>query len=184
MSSTKKRILEASKRVLSEDKSNFSMRKVADKASISLGNLQYHYKTRQILLENVLIYLLDGYSEYLKVLSSKGFNANRDTLLELLKQVFSNEQDTDYIEEIFFILSSTDQLTEDIKKEYYDRVSDTIFNFFERISPNTDKNKINFAVSILFPFLDSYPSMNKYLKYPTDKVAVFLVDSIIKILDS
>ena len=66
MNSTKQRILQAARAVLiQQGGSSFSMRKVAVEASITLSNVQYHYKTKTDLLGGLLACELEEYKQAL-----------------------------------------------------------------------------------------------------------------------
>jgi AcrR family transcriptional regulator len=69
MDDTKRSILTAGRTLLIRDGAGgFSMRKVAIAAGISLGNLQYHYKTKDDLLEGMLDWFLIEYTRELELL--------------------------------------------------------------------------------------------------------------------
>jgi len=60
MNSTKNRILQAARTVLiNQGSGGFSMRKVAAEAAITLGNVQYHYKTKTDLLSGLMVWYVD-----------------------------------------------------------------------------------------------------------------------------
>ena len=57
-------ILERSTRVLMRDGySKFSLRRVADAAEVTLGNLQYYFPSKSDLVEAMLEYVISGYVE-------------------------------------------------------------------------------------------------------------------------
>ena len=68
---TQQSILEAAGKVLIESGySDFTMRKVSAAANISIGNLNYHYPTKTLLLDALLTYITDriiaGFDEVVK----------------------------------------------------------------------------------------------------------------------
>jgi AcrR family transcriptional regulator len=64
-------ILQAAHELLAfEGYPSFTMRNIADRAGISVGNVQYYFRSKNILLQELLVYITEGYNrEYRRVLS-------------------------------------------------------------------------------------------------------------------
>lgn len=82
-------ILDATEALLLEiGNAELTMRKVAARAGISLGNLQYHFATREDLLLALLLRFLEPYEENLKQRTTEGASdlttAAQDLFLEVL----------------------------------------------------------------------------------------------------
>jgi len=67
-------ILDAAREVFTEQGySNLTMRKVAGKAGISIGNLNYYYRTKEDLLRDLLEYVINPYlEEFYRVIREAG----------------------------------------------------------------------------------------------------------------
>lgn len=83
---TKQRILSSAHHVFTnEGHANLSLRKVADHAGIAVGNLTYHFPTKQHLLEATLKEALADYVEKHLIESEKDRRSPLETLLNVVE---------------------------------------------------------------------------------------------------
>lgn len=84
---TKKRILEAALQLFNaEGIGNVSMRRIAEAAGIQIGNLTYHYKNRDTLVESLLKQLMEELDE--EIQRTQRAKVNLNTLWNALLNVY------------------------------------------------------------------------------------------------
>lgn len=84
---TKKRILEAALQLFNaEGIGNVSMRRIAEAAGIQIGNLTYHYKNRDTLVESLLKQLMEELDE--EIQRTQRAEVNLNTLWNALLNVY------------------------------------------------------------------------------------------------
>ena len=95
MNSTKNRILQVARAVLVKQGSGgFSMRKVAAEAAITLGNVQYHYKTKTDLLSGLMVwYVAENRHTLLQTMNER--EVGKAGLRTFILAVLSDEADSD-----------------------------------------------------------------------------------------
>lgn len=95
MTEKQKLIIQAAQAVLIRDGgSQFSARKVAAEVGMSLGNLQYHYKTKFDLLAGVLDAHLTLYQQYFEQFAEQP-TTGWEGLVQFIKLVFAAEGSSD-----------------------------------------------------------------------------------------
>lgn len=171
----KSSILDATRNLLVERGGpHLTMRKVADRAGISLGNLQYHFSTRDVLLQALLSAFLDEYEQELTYLATQPSGNLQADLTKLFVAVFSNPN----FEECGFVfkeLWAEAQHHEDMKdamEAYYKRLSSfyaTILSGVSDASPNAPEVKK--AVSLLVPLLEGFCITGNVTSYTDKQVA-------------
>ncbi len=62
----------------------FSIRNVAKAAKVSVGAVQYHFKSREILLEELLLYVTELYEEQYARVNAKSYDSAEDRFLGMI----------------------------------------------------------------------------------------------------
>lgn len=185
MKGTKKRILDSSLNIIRKQDDSFSMRRVAEETNISLGNLQYHFKTKDDLLIAVINYHIELYNEMMQQFLEDKEIEGKDVLLKGIQLVLETE--TTFlnfnIDQIFTKLSDTGNLRELVKDKFYNNLFELICSLLKKVSPSATDESLNRAASILLPFFDSYLSMNRYIKLTPDEIRDTLVEIIWELLN-
>ncbi|NKB38478.1 MAG: TetR family transcriptional regulator [Gammaproteobacteria bacterium] len=78
-------ILDAARDIFMEQGYNsLTMRKVASKANISIGNLNYYYRTKEDLLRDLLEYVINPYLEEFDRVQSEAGESSREKIRAVL----------------------------------------------------------------------------------------------------
>jgi AcrR family transcriptional regulator len=180
MISKKDKILKvANKLLVEEGSSNFSMRKVATEASMSLGNLQYYFKTKTDLINGILEYYINTYKEELDSYLEgciKGREGLEEFIKSMLLESINDEDDKFYIT----LFSSAELKGLDIPlKQHYGEllnmlniVLDTIIG--ESLAPES----LNRGSALLFPYFEGYASVGTYTTIDHNSMAKVLSDMV------
>ena len=136
-----------------------SMRKVADKADMRLSNLQYYFKTKELLLSA----LLDAFlKDYALAMQSTQFSEQSDPKLRLDTIILTILLDIEKTEcaVVFKELWAISERNEVVKRsldEYYQSLYNMIFLLLKSVSPDVSSQKnLHQAVSILLPFIEGF----------------------------
>lgn len=173
MKSTKKRIVETAVNLLCEKGyKGFSMRKVAEETSISLGNLQYYFKTKNDLLKEILqVFHAEYEKELQKIIHSWG-EQGIETLRQVLKAVLTEEPDAREagMEKVFFAMKEQGGKSQEILDHHYRELYRTLFMFLLQVCDGSDEKRAHKATSFLFPYFVGLDEVSGYLKTPTDEI--------------
>ena len=165
--------------------SSFSMRKVAEEASLSLGNLQYHFRTKAILLKSLLDHYLNIYNRQMdENIDALGKSQDKSTLEKVLGTFLSDEcgHVEDEFEQVFFRLSSSGPLSAELKDHYFRRIYGLIFDYLTGFSSETAVKNRHQAASFLLPYIESYSDVEPYLQADTGAMASILADTVWRLL--
>lgn len=175
MISKKDKIIKVANKILIEEgSSSFSMRKVAIEASMSLGNLQYYFKTKADLINGILEYYISTYKieldDYLK-----GCIKGRDGLEEFIKSMLIesiNDDDKFYIT----LFSSAELKGLDIPlKQHYEELLSMLNNVLDTIiGESSTSESLNRGSALLFPYFEGYASVGTYTKIDHNNMAQVL----------
>lgn len=170
MNSTKELILEAARGVLiREGSSGFSMRKVAEEASISLSNVQYHYKTRDDLYHG----LLGVYTSHLKGILSTYFDhssSGEENLRRFIQGILLEEAQEDEIRLALAITAFAEKtVTNNHLNDFYGEFYSLISDFLAQIAEKpTDSADITRGASLLVTFINGYGIVSNQLGLEAD----------------
>lgn len=161
MSSARKmKILDTTQSIIVEHGGAYlTMRKVADGAGISLGNLQYHFPNREHLLQALLSSFI---AEYEATTQDRSFRPSGDPERDLRKfflAIFKSAGLPQSSAVFKFLWSEAQQNGEmDLAlKDYYRRLGEFYAALFERISHDgVPTERIAIAVSIIVPLTEGY----------------------------
>ncbi|MDE0064001.1 MAG: TetR/AcrR family transcriptional regulator [Gammaproteobacteria bacterium] len=135
-------ILEQSTQVLMRDGySQFSLRRVAQAAGVTLGNLQYYFPTKPDLVEAMLIHVVEGYVETFDRLMAEVEGRPEEQLAAVLTYVIrdlTNPRTTVLFPELWSMANhepAVQQYVEDLYETYRRIVAGLIARINPRLSP-------------------------------------------------
>ncbi len=163
-----------------------SMRKVATKAGMSLGNLQYYFKNKDELLAGIFDEYFRRCGDHYNAAFSEYSPESRNEIIRFLATYgmeYAESEVGKVFRELWGIATRNDSIKGHLY-EYYriyaDEVSKTLAPF-AKTEDATDK-----VVSLLIPFYDGYGLLSSPSPLPLNKQAIieFLVALIDSTLDS
>ncbi len=158
------------------------MRKVALQASMSLGNLQYYYKTKTDLINGILenyiqVYKIELYN-YLKS-CPKG----RDGLESFIRSVLSDTVQDD--DKFFIALFSFAELEgmETSLKLFYGELFNLLTHALEIIlGVSSTSEGLKKGSALLLPYFEGYWSVGNYTEIKHDEMARILADTVMVLI--
>ena len=151
-------IIKAARKVLLQEGSGgFSMRRVAQEAEMSLGNLQYYYRSRTDLLDGLLTNYIEeyrrGFDELMQV-AGTGKERLRTLIGEILKETETDE------ELAFFraLFSFTEiEVVEEVLSRYYRDLYDLLAGGLAQLGgQGPESDGVQQGASLLLPYFDGY----------------------------
>ena len=135
---TRNAIVRVAKKLLLESGSlEFSLREVADRAEISISNLQYYFPTRLALLRAVVEPVVDTYLDRLKhALESDG--PSRETIRALAERAYSDAKNTEHsaVWWHFASLAAIDPECSQLLDGWYESVTREIAQLIRVVNPD------------------------------------------------
>ncbi|WP_068111966.1 TetR/AcrR family transcriptional regulator [Tropicimonas marinistellae] len=176
-------ILDATEALLLEiGNAELTMRKVASRAGISLGNLQYHFSTREDLLLALLLRFLEPYEANLNRRAADGSADLTETLHSLFREVLTHP-DFDRYSVIFKEIWAAATHSADIRAAldaYYVRLAAFYRSFLE--GAGADALQAERAVLILLPLLEGSCVTRKAIGRPAEDLAAIWAEAFALIL--
>ncbi|MGK0321120.1 MAG: AcrR family transcriptional regulator [Granulosicoccus sp.] len=157
MKQKKAHILNCAMAILKESgDQGLSMRKVAESAEMTLSNVQYYFKTRELLLEALLENFLLDYAKSMQLLSfPEHLSADqklRKTLLYILKDVQTGECAVVFKE--LWAISEGNVAVKHALANYYQDLHEMLCNVLEKVAAKgCRRQQIDKAAGILLPFI-------------------------------
>jgi len=187
MNQKKEHILNCAMAILKESgDQGLSMRKVAEKAGMSLSNLQYYFKTKELLLGALLEAFLIDYAKSMQSLSFLDQEDPEERLKQLLLYILKDIE-TGECAVVFKELWAIAERNIAVKKavdKYYQDLHSMLFNLLERAaSDNCQEQQINNAVAILLPFIEGYCITCSNLQVSAEELSEQLATLLYKLLD-
>jgi DNA-binding transcriptional regulator YbjK len=178
-----KQILLATIDILSKEGADqLSMRKVAKAANLSLSNLQYHYKDRDILLIATVEHYFQSCKEevihtinQLKAENTPTTELFLEKLLDLLLINVKAHSQTVMFQEIW-ALSSRNKELETAVETYYKKYCIWMADLISSFSKHPEE-----TVSILVPYIEGYGIMGSVLPMGREKIIQLLVKLVLSI---
>ena len=162
-----------------------TMRKVAEKADMRLSNVQYYFKTKELLLGALLEGFLLEYAESMQLLSISGQHDSEKKLSLLALHILNDIESSDcavVFKEIWAI-AERNSLVKEAVDEYYKKLHAMLFDALKQVAPeNCQEQQVNYAVAILLPFIEGYCITSSNLNVPTKKLSEQLGLILYKIL--
>jgi AcrR family transcriptional regulator len=144
--------------LIREGGAGLSMRKVADACGMSLGNLQYHYATREALLEALLASFI---ANYVTLVRDRSFQPTGDLKRDLSDILSSGLELLDKTEasRVFKELWAAAQQSDSLAAEmtaYYGELARFYAQTLRSLDAAAGEDRINRAVSVLMPLFEGY----------------------------
>jgi len=162
-----------------------TMRKVAEAADMRLSNVQYYFKTKELLLGALLEGFLLDYSESMQLLSFSDQHDSEKKLKSLTSHILMDIDSSDcgiVFKEIWAI-SERNSAVKKAVDDYYIKLQGMLFEALKQAAPdNCQKQQVDNAVSILLPFIEGYCITSSNLKTSTKKLSEQLALILHKIL--
>ena len=151
-----------------------SMRKVAETAEMRLSNVQYYFKTKELLLAALLEGFLSEYAESILSLSLPDHLTPEEKLHHLTLSILDDIEKSECAM-VFKEIWAIAERNQDVKKaldDYYGKLHQMLFDELKRAAPeNCDAQSINHAVAILLPFIEGYCITSSNLRVPINQLA-------------
>ena len=151
-----------------------SMRKVAEAAGIRLSNVQYYFKTKELLLAALLEGFLLEYAESMRTLTLPDHCSAEKKLSHLMLHILNDIEKSDcavVFKEIWAIAERNSAVKKAVD-EYYERFHAMLFEELKNIAPEgCKKSTLNNAVAILLPFIEGYCITSSNLKVSANKLS-------------
>lgn len=160
-STTKDHILNCARFVVrTEGSAGFSMRLVAVAADMSLGNLQYHFRTKARLFEALLRQYLSQYREGVEELMTGPLT--RERLSEFILAVLNDEANDDErdIYAALYSYAEAGGLSDDAMDQFVKELYELLLDLLESTECDTPKNNLHLACSLLIPYFGAYGSLH------------------------
>jgi AcrR family transcriptional regulator len=176
-------ILQATITILSkEGAEKLSMRKVAKVANLSLSNLQYYYRDKDLLLIATVRYYFESCKEEvtqeINLLTAESIPSTEDFILKLLNMLLvearSNEQVLMFQE--IWTLSARNEELEKAVEAYYKNYCIWLIDLISKFSKEPEA-----IVSLLVPFVEGYTIVSNVLPLDKEKVILMLVKLILNV---
>lgn len=149
-----------------------TMRKVAEAAGMRLSNVQYYFKTKELLLGALLKGFLLDYAESMQLLSLPEQDNPENKLSALALHILTDIESSDFAV-IFKELWAISERNTAVKKavnEYYQKLYAMLFEALKKAAPeNCEEQQLDNAVVILLPFIEGYCITSSNLKMSTKK---------------
>jgi AcrR family transcriptional regulator len=162
-----------------------TMRKVAQAADMRLSNVQYYFKTKELLLGALLEGFLLEYAESMQLLSFSKQHAPEKKLSVLALHILNDIQSSDcavVFKEIWAIAERNSAVKKALD-EYYKKLYAMLFDALKQAAPeNCQGKQLDNAVVILLPFIEGYCITFSNLKVSTKKLSEQLGAILYKIL--
>ncbi|WP_419903954.1 TetR/AcrR family transcriptional regulator [Kiloniella sp.] len=144
---------------------NLSMRKVAELAGISLGNLQYHYKTKEDLLTALLNGFLDQYLNENWLQTSSKQVPNDEQLERMFWDILTHDSfdDCSIVFKELWALAQRNEEIENALMSYYKKTHSFLCDTIGQLHEPMDDHKISRVVDVLIPFFEGYCITKKAL---------------------
>ena len=140
------------------------MRKVAAEAAITLGNVQYHYKTKSDLLSELMLWYVAEYKNGLQQTMSD-VEAGKEGLRRFIQVVLSDEADSDEIKLSLAILACAEEeaLTNQFAA-FYDEFYALLADFLGRITGKPVESVcVQTGASVLLTVINGYGMVSQQL---------------------
>ncbi len=169
--------------------SNFSLRRVARAAGVTLGNLQYYYPTKSDLVEGMLRYVIAGYVEEFNRLTAEVEGRPQEQLAAVLRHVIrdlKNPRTTVLFPELWSMANqepAVQQYVEDMYETYRRIVADLI----PRINPQLTPRQVRLLTIFITSSLEGHTPFTghgKRWEFLTPEIEKLAVDTFVALIES
>ncbi len=136
-----------------------SMRKVAQKAGMSLSNVQYYFKTKELLLAGLLKSFLEEYTKTLEQYTPDAGNGPQKNIQQLLIVVLESHETEDcvFLFKELWVIAQRNPGVGKAMEDYYQHLFTIIETILKKTtSQSIDPCALKKAASILMPFMEGY----------------------------
>jgi AcrR family transcriptional regulator len=151
-SSTAERILKCAQDVLVADGySKFTIRRVAEAAEISPGNLAYHFSTKQSLIQEMVRRLCGEILNKFQILLSDSSQQSSPGLDKMVRRVLTDSA-TEYTVRTFrelWVISLHDEVVCQAVDDMYDTLMSGTVDLLQQLHPNASERSIRESVQLL-----------------------------------
>lgn len=151
-----------------------TMRKVAEAAGMRLSNVQYYFKTKELLLGALLEGFLLTYAESIQLLSLPKQDNPEKKLSLLTLHILTDIENSDcavIFKEIWAIAERNSAVKKAVD-EYYKKLYTMLFDALKQAAPdNCQGQQLGNAVAILLPFIEGYCITSSNLNVSTKKLS-------------
>lgn len=176
-------IISATIEILSKEGSDkLSMRKVAKAANLSLSNLQYHYKDRDVLLIATVKHYFQSCQEevtaslnLLKTKSTPSTEVFLEKLLNLLLLNGKSNNDIMMFQEIWALSSRNNELKNAVET-YYKNYCIWMIDLISAFSKQPEE-----VVTLLIPYVEGYAIVGTVLPLNKESIIKLLVKLVLEI---
>lgn len=162
-----------------------TMRKVAEAADMRLSNVQYYFKTKDLLLSALLEGFLLDYAQSMQSLTLADEIDTEKKLKHLTLHILSDIEKSDcavVFKEIWAIAERNSAVKKSVN-EYYVKLHQMLFDELKQVAPKNCKDQtLNNAVAILLPFIEGYCITSANLKVSSKKLAEQLAQVLYNLL--
>ncbi|MEH6348361.1 MAG: TetR/AcrR family transcriptional regulator [Bermanella sp.] len=175
MSSKIEHILNCAMSILKETgDQGLTMRKIAEAADMRLSNVQYYFKTKELLLGALLEGFLLDYADSMQLLSFSDQHDSETKLRLLALHILRDIEKSDcavVFKEIWAI-AERNNLVKKAVDDYYKKLHRMLFDALKQVAPkNSEDLQVNNAVAILLPFIEGYCITSSNLNVSTNKLS-------------
>jgi AcrR family transcriptional regulator len=170
-------ILQATITILSkEGAEKLSMRKVAKNANLSLSNLQYYYRDKDLLLIATVKYYFESCQEEvtkaMTLLTAENMPSTEDFLLKLLNMLLVEGKSNDQVlmfQEIWTLSARNEELKRAVET-YYKNYCAWLIDLISKFSKEPEV-----IVSLLVPFVEGYTIVNNVIPLDKERIIQMMV---------
>ncbi len=151
-----------------------TMRKIAETANMSLSNVQYYFKTKELLLGALLEGFLLDYAESMQLPSVSAKHGSEEKLRLLIALILDDVDSSDcavVFKEILAIAERNSAVKKAVD-EYYKKLHAILFEALKQAAPeNCQDQQVTNAVAILLPFIEGYCITSSNLNVSTQQLS-------------
>lgn len=138
-------ILTAAQAVLMRDGYNgLTMRAVANETGITVGNINYYYRSKSDLLRDLLETIISGYLDDFRTIRAKSGDspeAQLDALLSFIVEDIGTKETTVFFPELW-ALSNHDAVASEMMHDLYRKARGEIEDLITKINPGLTKHQV------------------------------------------
>lgn len=167
---------------------NFSMRKVATKAGVTIGNLQYHFPTKEILIKAMLDHCIARYLELFARIREASGDDPREQLKQLVHVIFKdlNTSNTTHFFPELWSLSNHEPYATELMDNMYAQYRSVLVEVIQAINPAIRKLQAERLALFMSASMEGHTVFvghDKPWQKDTQKMANLAVSSFLHLID-
>lgn len=137
-------LLSAEKLITEQGYHNFSLRKIADTAELTLGNLQYYFPNKDALMKAMLDNCIQRYLDKFEQLRLEGEKDPETQFRSIIKEVLIdlNKKTTTYFFPEIWSLSNHNQHADEFMDQMYERYRATLITEIAQLNPELNSQQL------------------------------------------